>query len=108
GCTGTVLEFADLKMNLLDRQVSRGGRDILFTQKEFAFLEYFLRNPKRVLTRSSIAEHVWERDFESESNVVDVFVNVLRKKLEARKEPRLIHTVRGVGYILKEADRGVD
>lgn len=108
GCSGSVLEFADVTMNLLDRRVSRGGRGIVLTQKEFAFLEYFLRNPRRVLTRSSIAEHVWERDFESESNVVDVFVNVVRKKLEASKEPRLIHTVRGVGYILKEADRGVD
>jgi DNA-binding response OmpR family regulator len=108
GSSGTVLEYSDLVMNLVDRSVSRGDRGIFLTQKEFAFLEYFLRNPRRVLTRSSIAEHVWERDFDSDSNVVDVFVNVLRKKLEAAAEPRLIQTVRGVGYILKEGDGGVD
>jgi DNA-binding response OmpR family regulator len=108
GSAGATLEFSDLAMDLVQRQVSRAGRPVLLTQKEFAFLEYFLRNPRRVLTRSSIAEHVWERDFDPESNVVDVFVNVLRKKLEANQEPRLIHTVRGAGYVLKEADGAVD
>jgi len=108
GSAGAVLEFSDLAMDLLERRVTRAGREVLLTMKEFAFLEYFLRNPRRVLTRSSIAEHVWERDFDPESNVVDVFVNVLRKKLEANKEPRLIHTVRGAGYLLREADGGVD
>jgi DNA-binding response OmpR family regulator len=107
GAAGALLEYSDLSMNLLDRGASRGGRRITLTQKEFSFLEYFLRNPERVLTRSSIAEHVWDHDFDSESNVVDVFVNVLRKKLEAGKEPRLIQTVRGVGYVLKEAQDGL-
>jgi DNA-binding response OmpR family regulator len=108
GHAATTLEFSDLVMDLVQRRVSRAGRDVSLTQKEFAFLEYFLRNPRRVLTRSSVAEHVWERDFDPDSNVVDVFVNVLRKKLEAEKEPRLIHTVRGAGYILKEGDGGDD
>ena len=107
GTAGSVLEYSDLVMNLLDRSVSRAGRAITLTQKEFAFLEFFLRNPERVLTRTSIAEHVWDQDFDSESNVVDVFVNVLRKKLEAGKERRLIHTVRGAGYVLKEAKNEV-
>jgi DNA-binding response OmpR family regulator len=108
GTAGSILEYSDLVMNLLDRNVTRAGRAITLTQKEFAFLEFFLRNPERVLTRTSIAEHVWDQDFDSESNVVDVFVNVLRKKLEAGKERRLIHTVRGAGYVLKEAASEVD
>jgi two-component system response regulator MprA len=82
--------------------VLRGNREIELTPKEFSLLEYFLRNPRRVLTRTSIAEHVWDYNFEWQSNVVDVFVNALRKKTEEGGEPRLIHTVRGVGYVLKE------
>ncbi len=107
GSGATVLTYADLSVNLLDRSVTRGERKIVLTQKEFALLEYFLRNPARVLTRTSIAEHVWDYNFDWQSNVVDVFVNVLRKKLEEGEEPRLIHTMRGVGYVLREGESEV-
>ncbi len=99
----SILKFEDLSMNLIDRLVLRGTREIELTAKEFSLLEYFLRNPRKALTRSSIAEHVWDFNFEWQSNVLEVFVNALRKKTEADGEPRLIHTVRGVGYVLKEA-----
>jgi len=104
----TVLEFSDLSMDLVGRSVRRGKRSVELTQKEFALLEYFLRNPRRVLTRTSIAEHVWDYNFDWGSNVVDVFVNGVRRKLEESKETRLIHTLRGVGYVLKEAGDEVD
>ncbi len=103
GGPATLLSFSDLSMNLVDRTVLRGKRELTLTQKEFSLLEYFLRNPKSVLSRSSIAEHVWDYDFDWGSNVVDVFVNQLRKKSEEQGEARLIQTVRGVGYVLKEA-----
>jgi DNA-binding response OmpR family regulator len=96
----TSLQYSDLSMELLQRAVRRGGRDIDLTPKEFALLEFLLRNAERAVTRSSIAEHVWDYNFEWNSNVVDVFVNNLRKKLG---EPRLIQTVRGVGYALRES-----
>jgi DNA-binding response OmpR family regulator len=95
-------------MDLVDRSVRRGKRPVELTQKEFSLLEYFLRNPRRVLTRTSIAEHVWDYNFDWGSNVVDVFVNGVRRKLEESKESRLIHTLRGVGYVLKEAGDAVD
>jgi len=98
----TTLSCADLKIGLLDRTVRRGTRSIELTPREFALLEYLLRSAGRVLTRTSIAEHVWDYNFDWESNVVDVFVGTLRRKLEEGGEPRLIHTLRGVGYILKE------
>jgi DNA-binding response OmpR family regulator len=104
----TALQFSDLSMDLVDRSVRRGKRPVELTQKEFSLLEYFLRNPRRVLTRTSIAEHVWDYNFDWGSNVVDVFVNGVRRKLEESKEPRLIHTLRGVGYVMKEADDEVD
>ena len=98
----THLKFADLAMNLLSRQVTRGKQEIVLTPREFALLEYFLRHPDEVLTRTSIAEHVWDYNFDWESNVVDVFVNYLRNKVDKGHKKPLIHTVRGVGYILKE------
>jgi len=104
----TILEFSDLSMDLVGRSVRRGKRSVELTQKEFALLEYFLRNPRRVLTRTSIAEHVWDYNFDWGSNVVDVFVNGVRRKLEESKETRLIHTLRGFGYVLKEAADEVD
>lgn len=100
--SSTTLKFADLTLNLVDRMVLRGTRELELTPKEFSLLEYLLRNPKRVLTRTSIAEHVWDYTFEWQSNVVDVFINALRKKTEEGGEPRLIQTVRGVGYVLRE------
>ncbi len=92
----------DLKLNLLDRSVRRDSREIVLTPREFSLLEFFLRNIGRVLTRTSIAEQVWDYSFDWQSNVVDVFVGTLRRKLEEGGEPRLIHTLRGVGYVLKE------
>jgi len=71
------------------------------TAKEFALLDYFMRNPGRVLTRTMIAEHVWDYDFDSMTNVIDVYVNYLRKKIDSDQEQKLIHTIRGVGYMLK-------
>jgi len=107
GGTPTTLQYADVTMELLERVVKRGKREILLTAKEFAVFEYFLRNPKRVLTRTSIAEHVWDYNFEWNSNVVDVFVNSIRRTLEEQGEPRIIHTVRTVGYVLKETESAV-
>ena len=104
GSSSSVLAFSDLSMNLLDRGVLRGLRKVVLTPREFSLLEYFLRNPERVLTRTAIAEHVWDYNFEWQSNIVDVFVNGIRKKLEEKGESRLIQTVRGAGYVLKESD----
>ena len=98
----TTLSCGDLRINLLERSATRGDRAVGLTPREFALMEYFLRNRGRVLTRTSIAEHVWDYNFDWESNVVDVFVGTLRRKLEEEGEPRLIQTLRGVGYILKE------
>jgi DNA-binding response OmpR family regulator len=108
GGVSTVLHFSDLSMDLVERSVTRGPRAIELTPREFSLLEYFLRNPRRVLTRTAIAEHVWDYNFDWQSNVVDVFVNGVRRKTEEKGEPRLIHTLRGVGYVLKEADDAVD
>jgi heavy metal response regulator len=96
-----VLQVADLAMDPATRTVKRGGGAISLTNREFALLEYFLRNPGRVLTRTMIAEHVWDYSFDAGTNVIDVYVNYLRKKIDAGREPKLIHTVRGVGYVLK-------
>jgi DNA-binding response OmpR family regulator len=98
----TTLRFADLEMNLLTRKVARAGQDITLTAKEFALLEFFLRNPNRPISRTSISEHVWDVRFDSSSNVIDVYVNTLRKKVDRPFPRALIHTVIGVGYVLRE------
>jgi len=97
----TVIQVADLSMDLAQRTVYRGDQKIDLTAKEFALLEYLMRNPGRVLGRTMIAEHVWDYDFDSMTNIIDVYVNYLRKKIDFEREPKLIHTVRGVGYVLK-------
>jgi heavy metal response regulator len=97
----SLLRYADLTLDPSRRTVSRGGVKIELTAKEFALLDYFLRNPERVLTRTMILDHVWDYDFDPTTNVIDVYVNYLRKKIDAEGEPRLIHTVRGAGYVLK-------
>ncbi len=107
GSTPVVLRFADLTLNIVERAVTRGERKLQLTSREFSLLEYFLRNPGRVLTRTSIAEHVWDYNFECNSNVVDVFVNNVRRKTEEADEARLIHTIRGAGYVLREGDEDV-
>jgi heavy metal response regulator len=95
------LQAADLTLDPARRVVSRGAERIDLSTKEFALLDYFMRNHGRVLTRTMIAEHVWDYDFDPMSNIIDVYVNYLRKKIDSGREPKLIHTVRGVGYVLQ-------
>ena len=97
----TVLRCADLDLDPVAYEVHRGGREIELTKTEFALLELFLRNPGQVLTRSIIFDRVWGYDFGPSSNSLEVYVGYLRRKTEAGGEPRLIHTVRGVGYVLR-------
>ena len=97
-----VLAFADLKLDTGTHQVFRAEREIELTAKEFELLELFLRHPRQVLTRDVIYDRVWGYDFGGESNIIEVYVRYLRQKTEGAQEPRLIHTVRGVGYVLRE------
>ncbi len=97
-----ILEFADLRMDLASREVRRGTRSMTLTRTEFSLLELFLRRPKRVLERSFILEEVWGFDFPTTANSLEVYVGYLRRKTEAEGESRLLHTVRGVGYVLRE------
>ena len=97
-----VLRFADLELDTGTRDVRRGERSISLTRTEFALLELFMTYPKKVLTRSRILEDVWGYDFPTSGNALEVYVGYLRRKTEAAGEPRLIHTVRGVGYVLRE------
>jgi two-component system response regulator MprA len=103
GLEAEVLSFSDLTLNPATREVRRGERGIELTRTEFTLLEMFLRRPRRVLDRSFILEEVWGYDFPTTANSLEVYVGYLRRKTEAEGEPRLIHTVRGVGYVLKEA-----
>ncbi|OEV25480.1 MULTISPECIES: response regulator transcription factor [Streptomyces] len=96
------LAFADLRMDLLTREVTRGGRPVELTRTEYTLLEMFLAHPRQVLTREQILKAVWGFDFEPSSNSLDVYVMYLRRKTEAGGEPRLVHTVRGVGYVLRD------
>ena len=96
------LEFGDLTLNTATRQVLRGSRPIELTAKEFEVLELFLRHPRQVLTRDILYERAWGYDFAGESNIIEVYIRYLRSKLEQAGEARLLHTVRGVGYVLRE------
>ena len=96
-----VLQVADLALDPARRVVSRGDKTIDLTPREFALLDYFMRNPGRVLTRTMIANRVWDYTFDAATNVIDVYVNYLRKKIDSGHAPKLLHTVRGVGYVLK-------
>jgi two-component system response regulator MprA len=98
-----ILSFADLEIDVASMEVRRGTRNVDLTTLEFNFLEYFARNPRVVLSRSRIREAVWDLDGDTTSNIVDVYVRYLRQKLEEGGEPRLLQTVRGVGYILRES-----
>jgi two-component system response regulator MprA len=100
--TGETLRFADLELDPRTREVRRGSRPMELTRTEFSLLELFMRNPRQVLTRSVIFERVWGYDFGFASNSLDVYIGYLRRKTEAGDEPRLIQTVRGVGYALRE------
>jgi two-component system, OmpR family, response regulator MprA len=97
-----VLTFADLSLDVATREVWRGDRLVELTRTEFTLLEMFLRRPRRVLERSFILEEVWGYDFPTTANSLEVYVGYVRRKTEAAGEPRLIHTVRGVGYVLKQ------
>lgn len=97
------LVLADLKMDVRSRVVTRGGKIIELSGKEFSMLEYLMRNQGRVLSRDQIEQHVWDFDYEGGSNMVDVYIRYLRKKLDEGHEKKLIHTVRGAGYVMRES-----
>jgi two-component system copper resistance phosphate regulon response regulator CusR len=99
----SLLSVGDLRMDLVRRKVERGGEEIALTNKEFELLEYLLRNKGRVLSRIILTEHIWDINFDTETNIVDVVINRLRRKIEDGFPTKLIHTVRGVGYVLKES-----
>jgi DNA-binding response OmpR family regulator len=96
-----VLGIADLEMNLDEKSVRRSGKQIDLTAKEFGLLEYFLKNKNRVISRTEIAEKVWDIHFDTGTNVIDVYINFLRKKIDKEFTPKLIHTMVGMGYVMK-------
>ena len=100
--THPVLRVKDLELDVSARVARNGGREIQLTNKEFALLEYLMLNKNKVVTRTMIAEHVWDIHFDTGSNVIDVIINFLRKKVDSDSGDRLIHTVRGAGYVLKD------
>ena len=102
GAGGQTLHFADLELDPVSHQVKRGERLVELTRTEFSLLELFLLHPRQVLTRPVIFDRVWGYDFGPGSNSLEVYVSYLRRKTEAGGEPRLLHTVRGVGYVLRE------
>ena len=96
-----ILQVADLALDPARRMVSRGDQKIELTPREFTLLDYFMRNPDRVLTRTMIANRVWDYTFDTTTNVIDVYVNYLRKKIDTGHDTKLLHTVRGVGYVMR-------
>ncbi|CCQ92121.1 Signal transduction response regulator, putative heavy metal response [Nitrospina gracilis 3/211] len=100
--TKTLLQVGDLTLDLVSHKVKRGGEEIELTGKEYSLLEYFMRNAGKVLTRTMIAEHVWDYNFDTFTNVIDVYVNHLRKKIDKQYDHKLLHTLRGVGYVMRE------
>lgn len=99
----TRLSFRDLEVDLLTREVRRADQEIVLQAKEFVLLEYFMRHPKRIISKTAILENVYDYNFDPQTNVVDVLVSRLRKKIDKDFDPKLIHTVRGMGYVLKES-----
>jgi DNA-binding response OmpR family regulator len=99
-----VIHVGDLSVDTIARVVTRGDREISLTQKEYALLEYLARNAGRPLTREQISEQVWKSELDPRTNIVDVYINYLRKKLETEDAPQLLHTVRGTGYVLREPE----
>jgi heavy metal response regulator len=104
--TSPILTIADLRLDPATREVTRGTQRIELTPKESALLEFFLRNPGRVVSRAEIAQHVWGVAFDTFTNVIDVYVNYLRRKIDQGFEPKLLHTVRGAGYVMKKPENG--
>jgi len=99
--TQTELKVGDLILDMVSHKVSRDGEEIELTGKEYSLLEYFMRNEGKVLTRTMIAEHVWDYNFDTFTNVIDVYVNHLRKKIDKKYPAKLLHTLRGVGYVMR-------
>jgi DNA-binding response OmpR family regulator len=102
GSRSTVLEVGDLQLDVLRRQARRGTRAIDLTAREFGILELLMRHAGEVVTRTMLADHVWGDNYDSLSNLIEVFINRLRKKTEATGEPRLLHTMRGAGYVMRD------
>lgn len=98
----TTLKVDDLELDQVTHNIKRAGKEITLTSKEYALLEYFMFNSGQVITRTMISEHVWNEDFDSFTNVIDVYINYLRNKIDKGFKKHLIHTIRGVGYVLKE------
>lgn len=98
----TLLKIADLELDQLTHKVKRAGKEIKMTSKEYALLEYLLLNANQIVTRTMISEHVWNEDFDSFTNITDVYINYLRNKIDKGSDKQIIHTIRGVGYIVKE------
>ncbi len=102
GVKSTTLKIADLELDQLTHKVVRGGKPVELTSTEYSLLEYLMLNENQVVTRTMISEHIWNDDFDSFSNVINVYINFLRKKIDSNFEKKLIHSIRGTGYILKE------
>jgi heavy metal response regulator len=100
---GTTIAIADLTLDLVSHRAKRGGKQIELTAKEYMLLEYFIRNKNTILTRTTISEHIWNYNFDTGTNIIDVYINHLRTKIDGGFENKLLHTIRGVGYIMKEA-----
>ena len=102
GETKTLLQVGDLTLDLVTHKVKRNDAEMELTGKEYSLLEYFMRNEGKVLTRTMIAEHVWDYNFDTLTNVIDVYINHLRKKIDKDYPKKLLHTLRGVGYVMRE------
>ena len=102
--TQTVLKVGDLQLNTRTRKATRTGRSIELTAREYALLEYLMQNPQKLLTRQELAKEIWGFDFDPGTNIVDVYINHLRKKIDQAAEKRLVHTVRGKGYYISEKE----
>jgi DNA-binding response OmpR family regulator len=101
----TKLQIGDLVLDLIQRKVTRGGEEVQLTGKEFNLLEFFMRHPDEILSREILSEKVWHETFDALTNVIDVYINYLRNKVDRNREPKLIHTIRGVGYMLKTPEK---
>jgi DNA-binding response OmpR family regulator len=101
----TKLQIGDLVLDLIHRKVTRGGEEVQLTGKEFNLLEFFMRHPDEILSREILSEKVWHETFDALTNVIDVYINYLRNKIDRNREPKLIQTIRGVGYMLKTPDK---
>ena len=100
---GTTIAIADLSLDLVSHKAKRGSKCIELTAKEYMLLEYFIRNKNTILTRTTISEHIWNYNFDTGTNIIDVYINHLRTKIDGGFDNKLLHTIRGVGYIMKEA-----